>query len=125
MVGMSEPMTVRYSPAGVVQAVLEVDGKDLSAVVSRVSIDHAAGSAPSVYLELKKGVPVEDVLLKGMVHVKETVHEDPADACLRFLEPIDPGELERSAMAALELGGPTTFGEAVLAVLRGWARGDV
>lgn len=120
---MSEPMSVRYRPSGV-RAELEVGGRDLSGLASRVSIDHPAGEAPRVFLELKRGVDVDEVLVEGMVHVKETVHEDPADACLRFLEPIDAGELERCALAAMELGGASTFGEAALRVLRGWARGD-
>lgn len=120
---MTKVLPIRYAPSGELGE-LEVDGHDLSRLVSRVSIDHAAGEFPRVYLELKKGTPVEEVALEGVVHVKETVLQDPAEACLAFLEPIDPGELERACLAAMELGGAQSFGDAALAVLRGWARGD-
>lgn len=120
---MPDPVSVKYEPQGV-KARVEVEGQDLSDLVSRVSIDHAAGDAPVVYLQLKPGTDVSAIDVEAFVHVKEVVQEDPADATLRFLEPIDAGEFERACLQAMELGGPATFGEAALAVLRGYARGD-
>jgi|GEM_PF-3156206 len=119
---MPTPLTVRYAPNGG-KAQLEVDGKDLSEHVGRVTIDHHGGSLAQVYLELSPKADLDEVLVEGMVHVKETVHEDPADATLRFLDPIDPAEFEKAVLSAMELGGPQTFGAAALHVLRGYAGG--
>ena len=116
------PVTYRQSSA--ITATINVDGTDLTNSISRITIDHHGGKLPQIFLELARGKPIEEITVEGIVHVIREVKEDPADACLRFLEPIDPAELDRCVLEAMELGGPKQYGEAALHVLRGWARGD-
>ena len=119
---MTEPLTVRYAPSGI-RATLEVGGKDVTNYVTRMTIDHSALALPKVYLELSPKAELDEVLTEAMVHIREVVQEDPADAMLRFIEPLDPGEFERACLELMELGGPQTFGAAALAVLRAYAGG--
>jgi hypothetical protein len=127
MTTVEEPakvLPVRYVQESAIQGRVEVAGHDVSAQVSRVSIDHRAGQLPQVFLELRPGLDAGAIEVEGVVHVTREVRQDPMDAALAFLEPVDPAELERCALAAMEMGGPQTFGQAALEVLRGWARGD-
>lgn len=119
----AKTLGIKYEPNGVT-ATLEVEGVDMTSLVRRITIDHVAREAPLVFLELKKGVELDPVIAEAVVHIREVVQEDPADATLRFLEPLDPGEFEKAILAAMELGGPQTFGEAALLVLRGYAGGN-
>jgi hypothetical protein len=120
---MPEPKTVRYEPAGLTTPCVWVGDQEMTPHISRFSVDHEEGQLPRLYLELKPGTMPEQLGFTGYVHVRETVHEDAADAALRFLEPIDAAEFERACMQAMELGGPATFGQAALEVLRGYASG--
>jgi len=121
---MTTPLPVTYTPeAGGVRAKVEVDGFDLTGGVSRLTIDHRAGDAPLVFLELKRGAVLDPVLVDAVVHIREVVEEDPADAMLRFLEPLDPAEFETACLKVLELGGAQTFGQAAIDVLKGYADG--
>lgn len=117
-----EAIRVKYEPSGM-RAAVEVGGIDMTKDISRLTIDHRVADAPLVFLELKKGIELDPVLVDAVVHIREVVEEDPADAALRFLEPLDPQEFERACLAAMELGGPSTFGEAALFVLKGYAGG--
>jgi hypothetical protein len=103
---------------------LLVGGQDVTRLVSRATVDVRAGDLPQVYLELARSASVEDFEGEGIVHTVREVPEDPAAACLRFLEPIDPEELDKAVLSSMEMGGPQTYGEACLAVMRAWARGD-
>lgn len=121
----AKPETFSYQQGtNPTDAKLTLAGQPVENLVSRVSVDHVAGGLPTVFLELRPGIGPGQLGGIGHIVVRETIEEDPADAMLRFLEPIDPGELEKACLAAMELGGPETFGEAALSVLRGWARGD-
>lgn len=118
---------VEYQQTGYSTARIAVAGHDLTGIVSRFTLDHdpndRSNPAPKVFLELKQSCELPEIISDASVYVRETVHEDELTATLRFLEPIDPAEFEKACLAALELGGPTTFGEAALFVLRGYAGG--
>lgn len=114
---------IRWAPSGT-RGELEINGVDISKEVSRISVDHRAGDFPRVFLELKPGGTLDPVVADASVFIREVVQEDPADAMLRFIEPLDPSEFEKACLASMEMGGPATFGEAALAVLRSYARGD-
>jgi hypothetical protein len=98
-------------------------GENLITDASRVTVDCQAGGPPKIFLEFE-GKPVEDLQLDGVVHVVREVAADPLKIVDEFLSNIDPPELQRAVLESMELGGPETFGEAALAVLRKWARGD-
>jgi len=109
---------------GLLSGRVVLDGQDVSNHVARVSYDHRAGSLPQVFLELAAQAAPASIECDAVVHVVQEVVQDQAAATLAFLEPIDPDELDRSVLAAMELGGPQTYGAAFLEVVRGWARGD-
>lgn len=120
-----KPVTVRYTNDGA-RGTVEVAGHDISKTVSRFTFDHNTKGDlpfPQVFLELRQGVALEPIVAEAVVFVRETVLEDPADAMLRFIEPLDPSEFEKACLAAMDMGGPSTFGEAALHVLRGYAGG--
>lgn len=118
-----ETATVRYTLAGATAGV-EVDGQDISKLLSRFTIDHHAGALPHVFLELQKTVAVDEIECQAVVHVIREVPADEIAAVRRWLEPIDADEFEKAVLAAMELGGPQTFGAAALEVLRKWVTPD-
>lgn len=97
-------------------------GENLIADASRVTVDCESGGAPKIFLEFE-GKPVEDLQLEGVVHVVREVPADPIEIITGFLSQLDPTELERAVLESQGMGGPQSFGEAALAVLRGWASG--
>lgn len=119
---------VEYRQTGFSTASISVAGQDVTNVVSRFTVDHnpndRANPAPKVFLELKSSCELPELIVDASVYIRETVHEDELTATLRFLEPIDPTEFEKACLAAMEMGGPSTFGEAALFVLRGYAGGS-
>jgi len=98
-------------------------GENLITDASRVTVDCQPGGPPKVFLEFGDRA-VEDLQFDGVVHVVREVAADPLLVVDAFLENIDPSELQRAVLESMELGGPETFGEAALQVLRKWARGD-
>lgn len=120
-----DTVPVKITPVGA-KSTVEVDGQDVSGLVSRVSFDHRAGEFPRVFLELTKGTPVEAIECEAIVSVAD---EAPDLAVLQqavadWLAPLDPEELERASLEAMEMDGPQRFGEAALLVLGRWARGE-
>lgn len=114
---------VRIAPGSPYAAPTVLLGEQIIADASRVSVDFSAGTAPRVFLEFD-GEEVAPLDLDAVVYITKEIKQDPAEACLQFLEPIDPAELQRCTLEIMEPGGPETFGEAALEVLRRWARGD-
>lgn len=100
-----------------------LDGEDISTAVYAYSITQAASERPVVTLAMTSSIDVEEFVAQGAL-VRVEIPEDPAQAMLRFIEPLDPNEFEQACLAVMEPGGPQTFGEAALAVLRSYASGD-
>lgn len=97
-------------------------GENLITDASRVTVDCESGGAPKIFLEFE-GKAVEDLQLEGVVHVVREVPADPIAIVVDFLSQLDPSELERAVLEAQEMGGPQSFGEAALLILKGWASG--
>lgn len=110
-----------YKPDGLT-AVVTVAGQEIQGFLRRVTIDHGPAAFPKVFLELRSGVELDAIECKAVVSVVKEVLEDPLEAVQRFLEPLDPGEFEKACLAAMEMGGPATFGEAALYVLKEWTK---
>lgn len=120
-VAATAPVTIE---PGFGTAKVVVAGQDVSNLVSRVSFDQQAGKLPEVFLELDPRARPDAIQCDAVVNVVREVKQDPAEATLLFLENVDPTELDRCILEAMELGGPNTYGEACLAVFKAWARGD-
>lgn len=114
--------SIAITPDGM-KASIVLDGADVSAVVSGYVIEHFASDFPIVTLRLSQAVDVETFVSEHAL-VRVEVPQDPADAMLEFIAPLDAGEFEKAVLEIMELGGPQTFGEAALAVLKGYASGD-
>ena len=114
--------SIRYAANGS-QAEIELDGLPIQRVVTRFSIDHKAAEVPTVYLELDP-TAIQPIEVEALVRVLQPMPVDLLAAVREFLEPIDPDTLEQCVLAAMELGGVSTFGAGVLHVLRGWANGE-
>lgn len=111
---------VRYTPQGA-RAQIEIDGQNISNIVQRFTIDHRGGQVPEVFLELRPDA--SDVIeCEAVVHVVRTEPADELAAVADWLEPLDAEQFEIAVLAAMELGGPQTFGAAALEVLKGWVR---
>lgn len=115
--------TVRIEPRiGASKVILA--GQDISALLSRVTVDLEAKQVPQVFFELSGMVLPEAIECQAVVHVTQVVQEDPAEAMLRFLENIDPDELDRCILESTGgLGEAQTYGVICLDVLRNWASG--
>lgn len=121
---MTDPQPVRIAWASPYKAPTVLVGATLIADATRVTVDCAAGEPPKIFLEFSEQ-PVEDLQLEGVVHVVKEVAADPIAVVSAFLEDIDPAELDRAVLAAMEMSsGLETYGQAALQVLGGWARGD-
>ncbi|MFF2566702.1 hypothetical protein [Streptomyces sp. NPDC058084] len=100
-----------------------VDGQDVSEHVAGVDVHAVPHELPRVVLQLSPTAtwPVELDLLAG---VEIGAPPDPGPAAAAFLEAMDPVEVERAALARMDLenvpGGGTA---AVLRQLVEWARG--
>jgi hypothetical protein len=98
-------------------------GENLITDASRVTVDCEPGSPPKVFLEFEDRA-VEDLQFDAVVHVVREVPADPLKIMSDFLENIDPGELDRCVLEAMDMGSPQQFGAVALEILKGWARGD-
>lgn len=116
-----DTVPVKIIPRGPESEVI-VGGQDVSALLSRVSFDHRGGQFPQVFLELRTGVPVEALECEAIVRVADP--EPAPQAIADWLAGLDPAELERESLEAMEMGGPQRFGEAAMLVLGRWARGE-
>jgi hypothetical protein len=116
-----QPINIAFGRAYKAPTVLV--GGQMITDATRVTVDCENGKAPKVFLELEPEA-VDALELDGVVHIIREVPADPIKVTLAFLEPLDPAELDRCVLETMGLGGVTTYGEAALEVLRGWARGD-
>ena len=98
------------------------DSEQLITDASRVTVDCPAGQAPKIFLEFDQ--EVEDIALEGVVYIVKEQVGDPLQILAGWLEDLSPIELERATLELQTSGGPQTFGEAVLEVLKRWARGQ-
>lgn len=104
--------TVTHSPGRVTYV---VNGEDITAQVLRGAIVLDPVRIPTLQLELKGGG-----LLEGVGIVQVLLDDDQAEvpitqAVLRFLDSIDPTDLEQKALAGGMLDG---IGQAMLTALR-------
>ena len=101
---------------------VELDGQDISRQVAAYSISQRGEQPAEVLLQLTPLVKNE---FDGLARVVVGVPPDPGPAAAAFLAAIDPGELERQALARHDLldGGPHELTRAMLALLSEWARG--
>ncbi|MGC9539986.1 hypothetical protein [Streptomyces sp. UG1] len=101
-----------------------VDGRDVSEHVASVDLHTAPHDLPRVVLHLRptESWPAE---LDLLARVEVGAAPDPGPAAAAFLEALDPLEVERAALARMDLenvpGGGTA---AVLRQLVEWARGS-
>jgi hypothetical protein len=100
-----------------------VDGQDLSEHVAAVDIHAVSHDLPRVVLHLRP-TGAWPAALDLLARVEVGVSPDPGPAAASFLEALDPLEVERAALARMDLenvpGGGTA---AVLRQLAEWARG--
>ncbi|WP_149183315.1 hypothetical protein [Streptomyces sp. TRM49041] len=102
---------------------LAVDGRDVSEDVAAVDLHADGHDVPRVVLHLRPtGTwPAE---LDLLARVEVGAPPDPGPAAAAFLEALDPLEVERAALARMDLenvpGGGTA---AVMRQLTEWARG--
>jgi hypothetical protein len=120
---MTDAQLVKIAWASPYKAPTVLIGATLVTDASRVTVDCVAGEPPKIFLEFAEQ-PVEDLNLEGVVHVVKEVAADPLEAVGEFLDAIDPAELDRCVLAAMEMGGPQTYGAATVEAMKGWARGD-
>jgi hypothetical protein len=101
-----------------------LDGRDISQSVTGYSLSQRAGHHAALVLQLDPRVKDE---FGGLARVLVGVAPDPGPAAAAFLGAIDPGELERAALARHDLmdGGPHELTRAMLVQLQEWARGGV
>ena len=102
---------------------VSVDGRDVSDQIAAVQVHGSASDLPHVILHLRPTATwPADVDLLARVEVG--VPPEPGPAAAVFLEALDPLEVERAALARMDLenvpGGGTA---AVLRQLAEWARG--
>lgn len=104
------------------RADIEVDGQRVDArAVAAYNISQLPGEQAHVVLHLADR---DDVRFVGLARVSVADVPDPGPAAAAFLAAIDPGELERAALARPDLGsGPQSLTRAMLTQLREWACG--
>lgn len=100
-----------------------VDGQDLSEHVSAVDVHAVPHDLPRVVLHLRP-TGTWPTALDLLARVEIGMPPEPGPAAAAFLEALDPLEVERAALARMDLenvpGGGTA---AVLRQLAEWARG--
>ncbi|WP_406354262.1 hypothetical protein [Streptomyces sp. NBC_00658] len=100
-----------------------VDGRDVSEHVTAVDIHAVTHDLPRVVMHLRP-TGTWPTALDLLAQVEVGVTPDPGPAAAAFLEALDPLEVERAALARMDLenvpGGGTA---AVLRQLAEWARG--
>lgn len=102
---------------------VEVDGVDLTRLISGVSFSRDASEPSStVVLQLRADVTLDDEVTQVVAVVPG---QRPEQALQELLAGVDAGELEQEALGLLGglEGGPQTPTEAILVVLRKWAAG--
>ncbi|MFB9461815.1 hypothetical protein [Streptomyces cinereospinus] len=105
------------------KASIEIDGKDYSRVVSGYTIHQQAGSVADLIIQFAQGKTSPD--FDGHARVAVGIPYEPGPAAAHFLSAINPGLLEKAALARPDMdGGPHGFTKAVLAQLQQWARGE-
>ncbi|MFF8990034.1 hypothetical protein ACF09H_08825 [Streptomyces sp. NPDC014983] len=105
------------------KASIQIDGTDYSRVVSGYTIHQQAGKAADLVLQFAQGRTSPD--FDGHARVAVGIPYEPGPAAAHFLSVIDPGLLEKAALARPDMdGGPHGFTKAVLAQLQQWARGE-
>ncbi|MFE0642814.1 hypothetical protein ACFW2Y_14545 [Streptomyces sp. NPDC058877] len=119
---MMTPIRFRMTFDGRAYAV-SVDGVDLSKQVSAVHVHADSSDLPRVVLHLRP-TAAWPAVVDTLARVEVGVPPDPGPAAAAFLEAMDPVEVERAALARMDLenvpGGGTA---AVLRQLVEWARG--
>ncbi|MFC1415434.1 hypothetical protein [Streptacidiphilus cavernicola] len=106
-------------------AKVEVDGHDIAPLISGIRLEHWAGKPPELTLAVSP-VAVADEVFTGMARVTVGEQPEPGPAAAVFLAAVDAGELERTALARVDLldGGQHEMTRAMLTVLGEWARGQ-
>jgi hypothetical protein len=103
-------------------AEIQIDGQLVGArAVAAYTVSQLPGEPAHVVLHLAdRG----DVRFEGVARVSVGELPEPGPAAAVFLAAIDPGELERAALARPDLGtGPHSLTQAMLTQLQEWARG--
>lgn len=105
-------------------ATVEVDGRDIGRSLSGIRLEHWAGQPPELTLAVSPAAVGE--VFEGMARVVVGQQPDPGPAASAFLAAVDAGELERTALARVDLldGGQHEMTRAMLTVLGEWARGQ-
>ncbi|UNO42158.1 hypothetical protein [Streptomyces sp. MST-110588] len=105
------------------KASIQIAGIDYSRVVSGYTIHQQAGEAADLVVQFAQGRTSPD--FDGYARVAVGIPYEPGPAAAHFLSAIDPGLLEKEALARPDMGGgPHGFTRAVLAQLQEWARGE-
>lgn len=74
-------------------------------------------------VDLHLHTPAGPVVIKGTITNDDVGDPNPADVVSAWLANIDPAELERAALAAMDIGAGSVAAE-MLGVLRRWAGGN-
>ena len=106
-------------------AKVEVDGRDIARLITGIRLEHWAGKPPELTLAVSPAA-VADEVFTGMARVAVGEQPEPGPAAAAFLSAVDAGELERTALARVDLldGGQHEMTRAMLTVLGEWARGQ-
>ena len=104
------------------QTTIEINGEPVDfRAVGAYTVSRLPGEPPHVVLHLADS---RDTQFEGMARVSVADMPDPGPAAAVFLAAINPEELERAALARLDLGAdPHSLTEAMLTQLGEWARG--
>ncbi|WP_411142319.1 hypothetical protein [Streptomyces sp. x-80] len=106
------------------RAFLEIDGVDYSTVVAGYTMHHQAGQVPELVVQYTSASVVPE--FDGYARVAVGVPYEPGPAAAHFLSAMDPGLLEKAALARSDMsGGPHGYTAAVLAQLQQWACGEL
>lgn len=103
-------------------AAIEIAGEPLDpTAVGAYTVSQVPGEPAHVVLHLADRA---DPRFEGMARVSVADAPDPGPAAAVFLSAIDAEELERAALARLDMGGdPRALTQAMLDQLGEWARG--
>lgn len=121
-----EPVAFSARIMGPAAAEITLDGQrienHLAGFTYDVEAGDSAGGVPQVVLRLAARATFPAVL-DGLARVY-VAEEQPVIGAAEFLAAIDPEELERAALARIDLGtGPGATTQAILTQLGEWARG--
>lgn len=108
---------------GMSSNLVEVDGIDLTAHVAALQVGRVAKEPLAhVTLHLNAAELELDAETEKVIAIQPATR--PEDALQELLSGVDPGELEQEAMSRLGglEGGPETPIQAILEVLRDWAK---